>query len=196
VAGRTALHTAVEQGDDAAVLAALAKTGSVDAQDEDGWSALHCALHGRHFKTARLLLELGASPLVQARHSGSSPLHFLARTPGQAADQLSTATYIMQSHGYPRYANNVVTPLHEAAMAGNDKICEIFLANGADVNAPDRAGETPLFYAAKTRSRDVISVLLRFGADVNHRDLSGKAVSSILKPPRDTELILMMTEAL
>lgn len=40
------------------------------------------------------------------------------------------------------------SPLHKAAEAGNEKIAEILLENGADVDARNHLGNTPLYIAA------------------------------------------------
>ena len=42
---------------------------------------------------------------------------------------------------------DVITPLHETARSGRKEVVELLIANGADVNAKNRNGDTPLDYA-------------------------------------------------
>jgi hypothetical protein len=50
-------------------------------------------------------------------------------------------------------------PLHLATANGYEKAVEIFLANGAEINAKNEKGETPLDLAKNERFRDMLSKL-------------------------------------
>lgn len=62
------------------------------------------------------------------------------------------------------------TPLHHAALFGEEKKARTLLARGANVQVEDRQGETPLFYACKIGSVPVARLLLSAGAEVDHRN--------------------------
>jgi len=67
------------------------------------------------------------------------------------------------------------TPLHFSATFGHKKICELLIANGADVNAKD--GEsmmTPLLGAAARGHKEIIELLIAKGADINAKNASNK----------------------
>ncbi|CAN0282250.1 unnamed protein product, partial [Discosporangium mesarthrocarpum] len=69
------------------------------------------------------------------------------------------------------------TPLHLAASSGDDRIVNLLLTNGAEVNAEDNLGSTPLNRAAVTGHVEVIRLLLEHGADLEHLDdISGAAL--------------------
>ena len=66
-----------------------------------------------------------------------------------------------------------LTPLHEAAIFGQENVAEVLLANRADVNAKDIGGDTPLHMAALYGFEKVAEVLLANKADVNAKDVNG-----------------------
>ena len=66
--------------------------------------------------------------------------------------------------------------------AGSDgkiarKICEKLLANGADINALNNAGQTPLQYAAYCHAEKCWKLLLSKKADINARSANGHSAS-------------------
>lgn len=65
-------------------------------------------------------------------------------------------------------------PMHHAAMWGYDRIIELLLARGAEVNVRDRTGTTPLHWAAVNGHRRACELLLAAGAEVNALDGEGR----------------------
>jgi ankyrin repeat protein len=63
------------------------------------------------------------------------------------------------------------TPLHWAAVKGNEEVARRLIAGGVDVNPRNRAGDAPLHGAAG--NADLVSLLLDAGAEVNARNASG-----------------------
>ena len=70
------------------------------------------------------------------------------------------------------------TALHRAAKAGFVEVMELLLSAGAEVNVPDKVGETALFDVVRSTIKDAskkqkaLHILLKAGADrahVNHR---------------------------
>jgi uncharacterized protein len=71
--GRTPLHYAAVNGDFNALLRLLESGSPIDAQDDNGWTALHFATQDRHTKLVEELLRRSANPNLVNSH-GNSPL--------------------------------------------------------------------------------------------------------------------------
>jgi ankyrin repeat protein len=52
------------------------------------------------------------------------------------------------------------TPLHDSVLFHQEKVAELLIAKGANVNAKDDHGRTPLYYAS-SRKLDAIADMLR-----------------------------------
>jgi ankyrin repeat protein len=71
--GRIPLHHAAVDGDFDALIQLLDSGSIVDAQDDNGWTALHFAAQGGHFKMVEELLKRGANLKLVNCH-GNGPL--------------------------------------------------------------------------------------------------------------------------
>jgi uncharacterized protein len=71
--GRIPLHHASADGDLEVLVRLLESGSSIDAQDDNGWTALHFAAQDRHSKLVDELLKRGANPNLVNSH-GNSPL--------------------------------------------------------------------------------------------------------------------------
>ena len=60
-----------------------------------------------------------------------------------------------------------------AARTGNGEIIRALIANGADVDAAERKGQTALMWAAAEGNLEAVDQLIRSGADVNRKLKSG-----------------------
>ncbi len=65
------------------------------------------------------------------------------------------------------------TPLHYAVTYAKPEFIDLFVANGADINAPDNTGLTPLHAAAMLGREEEAARLLSHGAKIEARDLFG-----------------------
>ena len=63
-----------------------------------------------------------------------------------------------------------ITPLHQAARYGNDKIVLSLIEAGADVNAYSELYGTPLHWAVESNRRDIVEVLIQHGANTDITD--------------------------
>jgi ankyrin repeat protein len=61
-------------------------------------------------------------------------------------------------------------PLHLAAACGNSELIEVLISHRAEIDAPDRSGNTPLHLAAEGNSRAAVRLLVAAGADLEARD--------------------------
>ncbi|MXN63598.1 ankyrin repeat domain-containing protein [Stappia sp. GBMRC 2046] len=67
----------------------------------------------------------------------------------------------------------VADPLHDAAGAGDVEKARQLIAEGAELSAPDDAGEPPLLIAALAGHEDIVALLVEQGADTNVRNKGG-----------------------
>ena len=71
--GRSPLHYAALNGDQRELITLLDAGASADAQDDNGWTALHFAAQDRHAAIVESLLKRGANPNLLNSH-GNGPL--------------------------------------------------------------------------------------------------------------------------
>jgi ankyrin repeat protein len=88
-ANEALLWAAAEDHEGDMVQLLLGKGAAVDAADEDGWTALHCAALNGHEATVRLLLEKGAA-VDAADEGGWTALRWAARNGHEAIVQMLT----------------------------------------------------------------------------------------------------------
>lgn len=92
------------------------------------------------------------------------------------------------------------TPLHVAAERNEDeshlKLVEIFLQNGAVVNARDEEGNTPLWYLVRKGNMKIVKLFLDFKADVNLKNNFGETLlfSAISWRNKNTEVIQLLID--
>ncbi|MBX3386822.1 MAG: ankyrin repeat domain-containing protein [Phycisphaeraceae bacterium] len=67
------------------------------------------------------------------------------------------------------------TPLHYAALDGDDTLIQRLLTDGLDPNLADDNGWTPLHFACQSSSAKAVRALLDAGANVNAMDLNGNS---------------------
>ena len=66
-------------------------------------------------------------------------------------------------------------PLHYATLHNHEKIAKDLIALGADVNAPDKLGDTPLHNAVFSGNLSMVKNLIQWGANVEALNASGKS---------------------
>jgi len=71
------------------------------------------------------------------------------------------------------------SPLHMAAKEGHGAVVDLLLAEGADVNARSKYGDTPLHFALGSGSVEVITALYQAGADVTIENDDGDSVAAL-----------------
>jgi ankyrin repeat protein len=66
------------------------------------------------------------------------------------------------------------TPLHWAAVYGQEEACRLLLDRGADVNAVDDCDDTPLFWSIASGERKIVRLLLDNGASLELTNSEGR----------------------
>lgn len=114
----------------------------LDAQDENGMTALHHAAYLGNLDVCRMLVERGAV------EKGNIPVAALLI--GNGADINAEA-------------NQGLTPLHMAAVMGNPGMVNLLLSKGADASIPDDKGNKAIDFA-KAMLRDAVVPLMPEGS--------------------------------
>jgi hypothetical protein len=73
-----------------------------------------------------------------------------------------------------------MTPLHSAALYGDEATIGLLIDFGAEINARDASGWTPLHSAARLGRVEEATVLVRRGADVSIRDDNGRTPLDVM----------------
>jgi ankyrin repeat protein len=134
--------------------------------------ALYQAVFNGHYEIAKRLLEHGAFPNPPVESSGDALWVAQKFRPNARIEQLLLsygATPVPEDpeEAWPAVAHNWlrITPLHEAARAGDLEKAKALLDAGADLTARDEhLQSTPLAWAAKFGQREMVALLLERGA--------------------------------
>jgi ankyrin repeat protein len=155
----TALRAASAGGHEKAVELLLAAGANVNA--EGGLrndTALRAASAGGHEKAVELLLAAGANVKVEGGSYSN-----IARWAASAGSHKFRGDFTAQEEGYGN-------ALWAASAGGHEKVVELLLGAGADVNAENGYhGDTALRVSSASGHEKVIKLLLEAGADANTR---------------------------
>ena len=191
--GYTPLFAAIFGGHNDVAKFLIAKGADVNAKDMAGQTPLHCACEHGNKDGAELLIAKGAD--VNARdYGGATPLHrifYSGRNRMDVAELLLAKGANVNVKLTDDWLTRL-TPLHFAVESGHTKIVGLFIAKGADINAPKTDGQTPLHIACKFGHKDVAELLVDKGADVNTKDNKGRTALSLAKEQGHEEIVELL----
>lgn len=193
---------AIQAGNRAEVESLLATDASlVNAQTENGLSAVLLAAYYGESEIARLLAERGASlNIFEAAAVGevNRVVKLLGGQPelanAYAEDgfqplglacyfgHLEVARVLLERGAAVNSASNNnqrVMPLHSAVANQHLELARLLLEHGADVNATQQDDFTPLHEAAQNGQLDMVKLLLEHGANIEAKKGDGKDALAI-----------------
>lgn len=133
----------------------------LNAQNADGWTALHIAAFAGQAAAVRFLLDAGAD-LHATSHNEMANTALHGAIAGWRSGRRTGMAALLLDHGAdansPDARGN--TPLHLAAREGIPELIELLVSRGANVDARRSDGETPLRTAVR-EGRTNITELLR-----------------------------------
>ncbi|RDD38691.1 Transient receptor potential cation channel subfamily A member 1 [Trichoplax sp. H2] len=162
----------------------------IDEQNKDKLTPLLLACNYDKDSIFKYLVDRGADIMVKAA-DGSLPIHIAASkgktelmeyllTNGEdrfikRKEQISNCNYsgasvLHRAVESGQEKTNGLTPLHAAAISGEDSICKILLERKPTVDMRDNHDRTPLFYAASLNHLSIIETLIDAGANIDESD--------------------------
>jgi len=84
------------------------------------------------------------------------------------------------------------TALHHAVICGHQRVTDMLLKAGADMNAQDEDGLTPLHHAARRGNGKMVEVLLGNGANPEKTDKDGKPPAYVARIFKHDHIVAML----
>ncbi|KAL8687748.1 MAG: hypothetical protein Q9218_006172 [Villophora microphyllina] len=160
--GRNALAVASHCGNESVVRLLLQYGASVDTPDASSFCPSHLAAMRGHYGVMELLLQEHAR-IDEPGPNGQTPLR-IASDKGyiEVAELLLRAKAKVNARDKKRMS----TPLHTAAMNGDEAMIELLIRHGAHLEAKDGELMTPLHYACEAGKDRAVNLLLNRKADM------------------------------
>ncbi|XP_043088850.1 transient receptor potential cation channel, subfamily N, member 1 isoform X2 [Puntigrus tetrazona] len=169
--GNTLLHIASQCGHPATALTLLRKGVSLHMPNKSGAVCLHTAAKIGHTAVVKALLQKGAHVDASSK-DGHTALHVAVENcKPQVVQMLLGFGANVQLRG----GKAQETPLHIAArVKEGERVAEMLLKSGADVNAEQENGETAMHVAARHGALQMIQALILEGGDVTWKSKVGE----------------------
>ncbi|GAX22283.1 hypothetical protein FisN_22Hh073 [Fistulifera solaris] len=178
------IRKAAASGDLRALSAMLEmKPEFIDAQDSNGWSALHLAARSGHEEVVLYLLEHGCNAALETSN-GRSALDIVYGKHGADHPVAKLLEEVFESRSTPPRETGKQPPagddIRSAAQTGNlSQLMEMLLAAPDLIDAPDDNGWAAIHLAARAGHIPVIQYLIEAGCQTQIKTKSGESALSI-----------------
>lgn len=167
------LCQAAARGNVPQVRGLLGQGANINGRNEDGNTALICAITSGQSETAALLVESGADATIRDWSRKRRPPLFHALEAGE----LRIAELLLRRGAKTDERNLVGQPFFvDLALTGPLDSVRLCLQHGADANARDLTGRTIICQAASRGNVPLARLLLDHGANPNDRDVVGNTL--------------------
>ncbi|XP_051526903.1 transient receptor potential cation channel, subfamily N, member 1 [Myxocyprinus asiaticus] len=161
--GNTLLHIASQCGHPGTALTFLRKGVPLHMPNKSGAVCLHAAAKRGHTAVVKALLQKGAHVDATAK-DGQTALHIAVEN---CKPQVVQMLLGFGAHVQLRGGKGQETPLHIAArVKEGERVAQMLLKSGAEVNAEQENGETAMHVAARYGALQMIQALAQEGGDV------------------------------
>jgi ankyrin repeat protein len=177
IAAAGSIHDAVLHGDLENVKTLITGDSELlNAQDDNGKTALHHAIELDNNRIAIYLIEQGADINMKGEDQ-YSPLHYAAAIGNLEMARLlldrgTTTLGDVSLAKHDGFEGNW-TPLHLACLNGHEDMVRLLLDHGADIEARDGVQRTPLILSVESFDLEVAKTLVECGADINAQAMRG-----------------------
>jgi ankyrin repeat protein len=159
------------------------------------WTALIAAACQKHLEIVIVLISKGADVNVDDGYGGT-PLHYAIKSlEDPSSDEVALklisagANVATKVRAYID-GTSMVTPLHDAASIGHQRLVRALITAGADVNAQDSQGSTPLHRACRySADLDIVKELLDARANPRMLDGEGHSPAHYCRNPAILDLL-------
>lgn len=110
-------------------------------------------------------------------------LHFFA-----VEDEVEIVEWLLARGANPNGQEPDDSPLHVAAVLGNEEICDLLISAGASLNRQDYLQDTPLHKAVEKGEVQIVRRLLEAGADSSIRNGMNELPSDLIPKRKKDEI--------
>ncbi|MDF2576946.1 MAG: serine/threonine-protein phosphatase 6 regulatory ankyrin repeat subunit A-like [Chlamydiales bacterium] len=157
--GSTPLHYACEKGEIALINKMLREGANIELEDNDHDTPLARAYKNDHHQLTVQLIKR----LAEESNNGENPIHII----GKYNLPFLLYHFIDEEYDLNKQNEQLQQPLHYACARAHSEAVLAFLENGAQVDVPDRDGNTPLHLACKHGHSQICLYLIEKGAKIN-----------------------------
>jgi len=216
------LCEAAKRADHGQIRGFLQQGVNINGRNEEGQTALTCAITALHHDTVQFLINSGADvsvkdsksklPLFKATQTGDIAMAKLLLRNGANPNErsmsgrpyfvdaamemdLAMMRLLLESGVDPKMRDlNGRSLLIMAVLAKKLPMMELLVEKGADVNSRDITGRSALTIAILDDRIDIVKFLLDHGANGNERDITGQAMIIYASDKGNTALVKMLLQ--
>ena len=163
----------------------------VDAEADDGLTAVLAAAQENHPDVMKVLIDAGADIEARDNSDGRTPLHVVSQR-----GHIRAVEVLIRAGAGVCYTNDGNTCLVLAAGNGHTETVRTLLYTPEmDVNQSNTLGFTPLHLAVLKKHSNVVQVLINAGADIEAKGFDGSSPLHCVCEVGELEIAKMLVEA-